>query len=159
MTERFGAKWPTAAAVIVPSVIMSILPEAARFDVVLMIALLMIMGLFQGCLFAALFSLYANWFTAAERVVAIAGIAAGSNFGNVVAFPVSGYLCDFGFAGGWPSAFYVNSLAHIPWIILWFTCVEDTPHKSNTSGVIKCSDKELKYIQSNINSLGTPKVT
>ena len=145
-------------AVIVPGAILSLLPIAADFNVGLMIALLVVEGLFHGCLFAALFSLYANWFTAAERVVAVAGIAAGSNFGNVIAFPVAGYLCDYGFAGGWPSAFYVVSLAHIPWIILWFVYVEDTPLKSNTSGVIKCSDKELKYIQTNKSSLGKPTV-
>ncbi len=100
VTERFGAKWLAALAVIVPGVILSLLPIAASFNVGLMIALLVVGGLFHGCLFAALFSLYANWFTAGERTVAIAGIAAGSNFGNVITFPVAGYLCEHGFAGG-----------------------------------------------------------
>jgi ACS family sodium-dependent inorganic phosphate cotransporter-like MFS transporter 5 len=121
VTERFGAKWLTAAAVMCPAVILCLLPTTARINVNLMIALLVVQGLFHGCIFAALFSLYANWFTAGERTVAIAGIAACSNFGNVITFPVAGYLCEHGFAGGWPSAFYVVSMAHIPWIIHSFS--------------------------------------
>ena len=158
ITERFGAKWMTAVTVIAPAAILALIPVAANYSVNLMIALLFIQGMFHGCIFAALFSLYANWFTAPERTFAIAGLAAGSNFGNLVTYPLAGYLCENGFAGGWPSVFYVISLAHIPWIILWFMFVEDTPLKSNASGFIKCSDKELKYIQSNINSFGAPKV-
>ena len=138
---------------------MAILPEAARLSIIFMITLLVIQGLFHGCIFAALFSLYANWFTAPERVVAIGVLSAGSNLGNLITYPVAGYLCEHGFAGGWPSVFYIVTLAHIPWIVLWFIYVEDTPLKSNTSGVIKCSNEELKYIQSNINSFGAPKVS
>ena len=36
------------------------------------------------------------------------GIAiSGSYIGNVVSFPLSGVLCQCGFAGGWPSVFYL----------------------------------------------------
>ena len=31
----------------------------------------------------------------------------GSNAGTMVAFPLSAVLCVYGFAGGWPSVFYV----------------------------------------------------
>jgi hypothetical protein len=31
----------------------------------------------------------------------------GTHFGTVIALPLSGVLCDSGFLGGWPSAFYV----------------------------------------------------
>ena len=31
----------------------------------------------------------------------------GAYIGNAVSIPLSGLLCQYGFSGGWPSAFYV----------------------------------------------------
>ncbi|XP_054161313.1 sialin-like isoform X2 [Oppia nitens] len=157
ITERFGAKWMTALTIMISGSILALIPTAAHTSVELLITLLVIQGLFHGCVFASLFSLYANWFTASERSYAISGIAAGSNFGNLVTFPLAGYLSNSQFAGGWPSVFYIVCMAHIPWLILWILCVEDTPLKSSRSRLIKCSADELAYIQTNINSFGAPK--
>jgi len=33
--------------------------------------------------------------------------AAGSMMGNVIALPLSGFLCRYGFDDGWASIFYV----------------------------------------------------
>ncbi|XP_054162156.1 uncharacterized transporter slc-17.2-like [Oppia nitens] len=156
ITERFGSKWVTLVSLTAPAVLYSLIPTVARTSVYLLIALLVIMGFFHGCIFASLFPLLANWFTPAERTIAVAALAAGQNFGNLFTFPLAGYLCDNGFAGGWPSVFYVISAAHIPWIVMWLLCVEDTPLLSNTCGFIKCTDSELKYIYYNKGSFGSP---
>ncbi|CAG2105257.1 unnamed protein product [Medioppia subpectinata] len=157
ITERFGAKWITSITIMTSGAILALIPTAAYYSVNLLIALLVIQGLFHGCVFASLFSLYAHWFTPMERTYAISGIAAGSNFGNLVTFPLAGYLAENGFADGWPSIFYVVFMAHIPWFILWVLCVQNTPLDSNRSALIRCSDSELNYIKNNTNSFGAPK--
>jgi len=111
------------------------------------------MGGFHGCVYASLISLYANWFPKSERATAMAGLAFGGNLGSTIAFPLSGYLCENGFAGGWPSVFYVIALAHVPWLLLWIYFVDDSPFNSR-----RISMKELEFIKSNIESFGAPKV-
>ena len=159
VSERFGAKWWTLTAISLSGLITATIPVLARFNVNLLIGILVVQGLFHGCLFSALFSLYANWFTGPERSIAVAAIAAFSNFGSAITTPVAGYLCEHGFAGGWPSVFYVVGLAHLPWMLFWIILVEDSPLKSHLSGVIKCSEKELDYLRTNNNSYGRPEVS
>lgn len=52
---------------------------------------------------------------------------AGAQFGTVVTLPVSGWLCDTDFLGGWPSVFYVFGALGIVWSLVWFLLVSDRP--------------------------------
>ncbi len=159
ITDMFGAKWLTAISIFTPAILSALTPIAANFSVGLLIAIRVTIGVFHGCTYASLFSLYANWFPSTERPSAIAGLAFGANLGSMITFPLAGYLCEYGFAGGWPSVFYVIALAHIPWLLLWIIFVEDSPQKSNSSGIYKISNKELEYINNRNQSFGTPKVS
>lgn len=51
----------------------------------------------------------------------------GAQFGTVVTLPVSGWLCDSDFLGGWPSVFYVFGGIGLLWSIAWFFLVFDRP--------------------------------
>ena len=40
---------------------------------------------------------------------------------------MSGWLCDSGFLGGWPSVFYVLGGLLLVWCVAWFLLVSDYP--------------------------------
>ena len=52
-------------------------------------------------------ALLGKWAPPLERSRMVTIALCGGYFGNVVAFPLSGVLCQCGFAGGWPSVFYL----------------------------------------------------
>ena len=126
---------------------------AVEYHVGLVIAIRVIMGAFHACVHSALFALYTLWFPKGELASANAALAFGGNLGLTVAFPLAGYLCEYGFGDGWPSVFYVVALAHVPWIIFWVIFVTDSPQKS-----LRISGKELEYILTNVESSGIQKV-
>jgi MFS family permease len=48
-----------------------------------------------------------KWVPPLERSRLVSFAYSGTQIGVVVSQPVSGLLCQYGFAGGWPSVFYV----------------------------------------------------
>ena len=87
----------------------------------------------------------AYWVPQSERSTALAILAVGGNIGAIITLPLSGYLSEHGFAGGWPSVFYVfgslGCLFFIPWMYFSHNTPIEHPHISR---------KELEYIQSNV---------
>ena len=62
----------------------------------------------QGVTAPALVTLLGKWAPPLERSQMATIALSGALLGNVVTFPLSGVLCQCGFAGGWPSVFYVS---------------------------------------------------
>ena len=87
----------------------------------------------------------AYWVPHNERSTALALLNVGGSIGAVLTMPLSGYLSEHGFAGGWPSVFYVfgglGCLFFIPWIYFIYNTPGEHP---------KISKKEFEYIQSNV---------
>lgn len=76
---------------------------------------------------------------------------AGAQIGNVIVMPLSGFLCHYGFDGGWPSIFYLLGIAGFAWCFFWYIYVTDTPQKHS-----KISEKERDYI---VKSLGDSSIS
>ena len=55
--------------------------------------------------------------------------------------PLAGLLCKYGFAGGWPSIFYVLGAVGVVWAAIWIYAVADAPKKH-----ARISDNERRYI-------------
>ena len=55
----------------------------------------------------AMLVLLRNWTPEHEKTKVVSIVFAGATFGTIIANPVTGLLCDYGFDGGWPSVLYV----------------------------------------------------
>ena len=63
----------------------------------------------------------------------------GSQFGTIIAFPVSGLISD---QLGWPWVFYLQGGACFVWVLLWIICVTNTPAQHPW-----ISKEEVRYIE------------
>ena len=61
----------------------------------------------QGVTFPAMHAIWAKWAPPTERSMLATITYAGPHIGTVLSFPLSALLIQYGFAGGWPSVFYV----------------------------------------------------
>jgi len=68
-------------------------------------------------------------------------IYAGAQFGTIISMPLSGLLSEYGFAGGWPSIFYVFGACSTIWCIAYFFLVYEDP-----SSHPRIDPDERKYI-------------
>lgn len=58
---------------------------------------------------------------------------------------VSGFLCKYGFAGGWPSIYYIFGILGVAWCVIWFVYAADSPLKHRW-----ISEKERIYIEDSL---------
>lgn len=84
---------------------------------------------------------YPHWAPPIERSTLQSISSAGSQIGNLISLPMSGWLCANGFDGGWPSIFYIMGGLGIIWCLAWMFCYTNSP---NNHPFI--SDKEKNFI-------------
>lgn len=63
----------------------------------------------------------------------------------MVSMPISGYLAEFGFDGGWPSIFYCFGILGALWSVLFLFIVDEDPETCK-----KIKEDERKYIISSV---------
>ena len=68
-------------------------------------------------------------------------VYAGAQFGTVISMPLSGVLSEYGFAGGWPSIFYVFATIGTLWSVAFLWYVHEDPESHPT-----IPHDEKKYI-------------
>ncbi|CAL1531202.1 unnamed protein product [Lymnaea stagnalis] len=175
LSERFGAKKVIAIAMFPVAILTILSPVAARASRYLFLVVRVIIGLgevseyllllkhqfcfhkiftlffkkcnktINGVMYPAAQAFWASWAPPNERSRLIGFSYAGGQFGNALIFPIAGYLCAYGFDGGWPSVFYVIGSAGFIWCVFWVWLVSDTPDQDKT-----ISDIEKKFIKYSI---------
>lgn len=128
IAEEFGGRWVVSVSLI-GSGLLNIFTPFFTFSVFTMILSRIIMGILQGGLFPACFAIIFNWFPLKERSIGYAVMEVGTMVGSISASALAGYLAEHGFAGGWPSTFYVSGIMSIIAALIWTPYVTSSPEE------------------------------
>ncbi|XP_052764717.1 sialin-like [Mya arenaria] len=154
LAEKFGAKFLFGFGVLCTAVFTLLTPLAARWNVGVFIAVRVLEGLGEGVTFPAMHAMWGKWGPLYERSKLTGFSYTGAQMGTVISMPISAYLCDSGFLGGWPSVFYVFGALACVWFILWMMMAYNTPADHPHISV-----EEREYIESSVGrkeDLATP---
>ncbi|XP_070174957.1 sialin-like [Littorina saxatilis] len=150
VSEQFGATRVITGGMLPVAILSLLSPVCARANPYLFVTVRVFIGVGQSVMYPACQALWARWAPPHERSRLIGFSYAGGQFGNAIIFPIAGYLCAYGFDGGWPSAFYVPGAVGFLWCVLWIIFAADTPEQNRF-----ISDIEKQYIQFSIGSRST----
>lgn len=141
MAEELGGKWIVAVSLIGSALINFITPFVTG-SLTALVSSRVLLGVIQGGIFPSCYAILYKWMPQKERSLALAFMDVGGTLGSVVAASLTGYLSEHGFAGGWPSAFYVSGLISAASFALWLACMESVPEEHSS-----ISNVELRHIQ------------
>ncbi|XP_064646592.1 sialin-like [Lineus longissimus] len=127
LANRIGPRLVLAVGLGLSGLCTLLTPLAARTNVYFVLVLRVICGLGSGVNFPAYHTLWSRWAPVYERTKLVSVCYSGSITGNIVTYFISGYLCVYGFDGGWPSIFYIIGIFQIVWLVLFLILVYDSP--------------------------------
>jgi len=145
MADRYGGKWLFGGSILLSSVVALLTPAAARIHIVLLIILRVLSGLGEGVTMPDMYAMIARWSAPNHRSLVASVLSAGIDVGVVAGMSLTGVLCDYGFAGGWPSAFYVFGVFGCVFSVAWFLLCYNSP-----SDHPRISAEEKKYCETMI---------
>ncbi|GBM45612.1 Putative inorganic phosphate cotransporter [Araneus ventricosus] len=140
--EVFGGKWVLGLSILIASFLTLGTPIAADIGVAAMVVVRVMMGMIHGVCMPTAFALFGHWAPVEEKSTLIALCVVGDNIGTILTMPLTGYLCEYGFAGGWPSVYYILGIVGFVWFFFWFFLAYNRP-----SDHPRISRIEIDYIQ------------
>nr|XP_009506811.1 PREDICTED: sodium-dependent phosphate transport protein 3-like [Phalacrocorax carbo] len=120
----FGGKPVLGGGLLLSSVLTLLVPQAAELGVSFLIGLQVLLGLAEGVIFPAQYTLWAKWAPPLERSRLMNVADAGCTFGTFVALLVAGIICQ---SLGWPFVFYIFGGVGCAWCLCWFLLVYEDP--------------------------------
>ncbi|VVC43100.1 Major facilitator superfamily,Major facilitator superfamily domain [Cinara cedri] len=145
LSKKYGAKYFLGIGMLINSVFGFLVPLSANFGIFSLITIRFIQGLGEGPIVPCTHALLAKWIPPTERSRMGAFVYAGAQFGTVISMPLSGVLSEYGFAGGWPSIFYVFGAIGTLWSVAFLWLVHEDPESHPT-----IPHDERKYIISSV---------
>ncbi|XP_008205224.1 putative inorganic phosphate cotransporter isoform X2 [Nasonia vitripennis] len=145
LAKRYGSKYFLGVGMLINSVFGLLVPISAQWGYYWLMLVRFIQGLGEGPIVPCTHAMLAKWVPPNERSRMGAFVYAGAQFGTVISMPLSGLLSDHGFAGGWPSIFYVFGTVGTIWCVAFLLMVHEDPESHP-----RISDDEKKYILSSL---------
>ncbi|XP_063225600.1 putative inorganic phosphate cotransporter isoform X2 [Bacillus rossius redtenbacheri] len=145
LAKQFGSKYFLGVGMLINSVFGLLVPVSAHWGFGWLLAIRFIQGLGEGPIVPCTHAMLAKWIPPNERSRMGAFVYAGAQFGTVVSMPLSGLLSEYGFAGGWPSIFYVFGAVGTVWSVAFLWLVFESPDEHP-----RIADDEKKYITSSV---------
>ncbi|XP_075029458.1 sodium-dependent phosphate transport protein 3-like isoform X1 [Calonectris borealis] len=143
----FGGKPVLGSGLLLSSVLTLLVPRAAELGMSFLIGLQVLLGLAEGVIFPAQYTLWAKWAPPLERSRLMNIADAGCTFGTFFALLVAGIICQ---SLGWPFVFYIFGGVGCAWCLSWFLLVyEDPAHHPWISA------EEQEYIESSLAHQGS----
>ncbi|NXA24540.1 S17A4 protein, partial [Ibidorhyncha struthersii] len=143
----FGGKPVLGSGLLLSSMLTLLVPRAAELGVSFLIGLQVLLGLAEGVIFPAQYTLWAKWAPPLERGRLMNIADAGCTFGTFIALLVAGIICQ---SLGWPFVFYIFGGIGCAWCLCWFLLVyEDPAHHPWISA------REQEYIVSSLAHQGS----
>ena len=121
------------------------IPAASRLSPWLMMAIRVLQGILSALGVPAIYCMWGAWAPPTERTTLVSICFSGSMIASAIVYPTSGLLCRYGFAGGWPSVFYVYGIVGMFWCVLWCVLMFETPEEHP-----RINPREKKYIMHTI---------
>ncbi|KYO25794.1 probable small intestine urate exporter [Alligator mississippiensis] len=141
-----GGKVVLGCGLFLTSALTLFVPLAAKLGVVYLIGLQVLLGLAEGVIFPAQYTLWAKWAPPMERSRLMNIADAGCTFGTFLTYLVAGFICQ---CLGWPYVFYIFGGIGCVWSMFWFLLVYEDP------ACHPCiSARERDYIVSSLASQG-----
>ncbi|XP_010147315.1 PREDICTED: sodium-dependent phosphate transport protein 3 [Eurypyga helias] len=143
----FGGKPVLGSGLLLSSLITLLVPRAAEFGISFLIGLQVLLGLAEGVIFPAQYTLWAKWAPPLERSRLMNVADAGCTFGTFFALLVAGIICQ---SLGWPFVFYIFGGIGCAWCLCWFLLVYEDPVRHPW-----ISAREQEYIVSSLAHQGS----
>ncbi|XP_060064488.1 sialin-like [Ylistrum balloti] len=156
LSEKFGGKRLFGYGILIMAILTALTPLVAEVGTWALIVTRAIEGIVSGTSFPAVAAMQGKWTPESERTLLTVLANSGASIGNVIVLPVSGYLCNQQFFGGWPASFYIFGGIGCIWFLFWHFLIYETPATHP-----RISLTEKKYIEStagqrNLQSYPTP---
>ncbi|XP_023231575.1 sialin-like [Centruroides sculpturatus] len=142
-----GVKRTYVITVFLSSALLSITPFIAELGIAALSCQRVVLGVLHPLTFPSGFTLLSRWSPVNERSTLMAICESGNLIGSTITTTLSGYLCEYGFSGGWPSAFYVIGIYGCVLSLGLLFFVYDYPEEF--SGI---TQKEILHIRQNSNN-------